>query len=114
VVVPFGTSEKGLPVWSGSTPFATTASLPNLPSWFVASRRYIAGLGGRYAEGFAAANDYEQAQGRVFQAAARIVEASPLLLRRLRGVRRTQPLPVVFKNCTIVARYLDPAHYLVR
>jgi hypothetical protein len=43
VVVPFGTSEKGLPVWSGSTPFATTASLPNLPSWFVASRRYIAG-----------------------------------------------------------------------
>src|SRR6202035_2383524 len=71
-------------------------------------------LGGRYAEGFAAANDYEQAQGRVFQAAARIVEASPLLLRRLRGVRRTQPLPVVFKNCTIVARYLDPAHYLVR
>src|ERR1700730_17929358 len=25
-------------------------------------------LGGRYAEGFAAANDYEQAQGRVFQA----------------------------------------------
>lgn len=50
-------------------------------------------LGGRYAEGFAAANDYEQAQGRVFQAAARIVEASPLLLRRLRGVRRTQPPP---------------------
>jgi phage terminase large subunit-like protein len=36
-------------------------------------------LGGRYAEGYCAANDFEQSQGRVFQAAARIVEASPLL-----------------------------------
>jgi len=36
-------------------------------------------LGGRFAEGYAAANDYEQAQGRVFTAAARIVAASPLL-----------------------------------
>jgi hypothetical protein len=36
-------------------------------------------LGGRFAEGFAAANDFEQAQGRVFTAAGRIVEASPLL-----------------------------------
>src|SRR5258708_7697080 len=39
----------------------------------------VVALGGRLAEGYAAANDLEQAQGRVFQAAARIVEASPLL-----------------------------------
>jgi len=36
-------------------------------------------LGGRYAEGFCCANDFEQSQGRVFTAAARVVEASPLL-----------------------------------
>jgi phage terminase large subunit-like protein len=35
--------------------------------------------GGRYAEGICAANDLEQAEGRVFQAARRIVEHSPLL-----------------------------------
>jgi phage terminase large subunit-like protein len=38
-------------------------------------------FGGRFAEGFALANDLEQAQGRVFQSARRIVEASPLLKR---------------------------------
>jgi Phage Terminase len=38
--------------------------------------------GGRFAEGYAAANDQEQAQGRVFQAARRIVESSPLLMER--------------------------------
>src|SRR5262249_42842634 len=36
-------------------------------------------LGGPYAEIWCLANDYEQSQGRVFQAAARIVRASPLL-----------------------------------
>ncbi len=36
-------------------------------------------LGGPFAEAYCVANDYEQAQGRVFQAIARIVEASPLL-----------------------------------
>lgn len=36
-------------------------------------------LGGRFAEGICVANSMEQAAGRVFQAAARIVEASPLL-----------------------------------
>jgi hypothetical protein len=35
--------------------------------------------GGRFSEGYAAANDLEQATGRVFQAARRIVECSPLL-----------------------------------
>jgi phage terminase large subunit-like protein len=38
--------------------------------------------GGRFSEGYAAANDQEQAQGRVFQAARRIVETSPLLAER--------------------------------
>src|SRR5437016_16383 len=41
---------------------------------------YVVGvLGGRYAEGYCLANDLEQSTGRVFQAIARIVEASPLL-----------------------------------
>jgi hypothetical protein len=36
-------------------------------------------LGGTYAEAYCASNDYEQSQGRVFQAITRIVKASPLL-----------------------------------
>ncbi len=36
-------------------------------------------LGGPYAEAFCLSNDFEQAQGRVFQAITRIIEASPLL-----------------------------------
>jgi phage terminase large subunit-like protein len=36
-------------------------------------------LGGRFAEGYAVANDLEQAQSRVFQAVGRIIDASPLL-----------------------------------
>ena len=36
-------------------------------------------LGGRYPEAYLVANDFEQAQGRVFQAIARIIQASPLL-----------------------------------
>ncbi len=39
----------------------------------------VVALGGPYAEGYCAANDFDQAQGRVFQAIARIIEASPLL-----------------------------------
>lgn len=39
---------------------------------------FVVVLGGRFAEGYCVANDLEQAQGRVFQAAARIIEASPL------------------------------------
>ena len=38
-------------------------------------------FGGRYSEAYAIANDLEQAQSRVFQAARRIVESSPLLAR---------------------------------
>ena len=37
--------------------------------------------GGRFAEAFCVANDFEQAQGRVFQSVKRIVEASPYLRR---------------------------------
>src|SRR5260370_38060983 len=36
-------------------------------------------LGGKHAEAYCLANDIEQAQGRVFAAIRRIVEASPLL-----------------------------------
>ncbi len=35
-------------------------------------------LGGPYAEGYCVANDFEQAQSRVFQAVCRIIEASAL------------------------------------
>jgi phage terminase large subunit-like protein len=38
-------------------------------------------FGGRYAEGYAIANDLEQAQSRVFELCRRIIEASPLLER---------------------------------
>ncbi len=36
-------------------------------------------LGGPYAEGYCIANDFDQAQGRVFQAVCRICQASPML-----------------------------------
>jgi hypothetical protein len=36
-------------------------------------------IGGRYAEGFCVANDFDQAAARVFRQAVRIIEASPLL-----------------------------------
>ena len=39
----------------------------------------IVATGGDYAEGYGLANDYEQAQGRVFQAITRIIAASPML-----------------------------------
>jgi phage terminase large subunit-like protein len=38
-------------------------------------------FGGRFAEGYAIANDFEQAQGRVFQAVRRVCEVSPHLRR---------------------------------
>ena len=44
--------------------------------------------GGGHTEGYCVANDLEQAQGRVFQAACRIVEASPLLSREADDHRR--------------------------
>lgn len=45
----------------------------------IATIYVIVCLGGQYAEAYCVANDFEQAQGRVFQAIARIIEASPLL-----------------------------------
>jgi len=42
-------------------------------------------LGGPFAEGYTIANDLEQAQGRVFQACARIVEATPKLRADLKA-----------------------------
>ena len=39
----------------------------------------VIALGGRFSACYCAANDFEQSQGRLFQAAARIFEASPLL-----------------------------------
>jgi len=38
-------------------------------------------LGGAYGEVYCLSNDFEQSQGRVFQAAVRIIEASPLLAK---------------------------------
>ena len=44
----------------------------------------VCAIGGRGAEGYCIANDFEQAQSRVFAAAVRIVRASPLLYRAAR------------------------------
>ena len=58
----------GAPKKSGKTGFAAILTLAVLLLF-----------GGRYAEGYCAANDLEQAQGRVFEMCRRIVQASPLL-----------------------------------
>jgi len=60
----------GAPKKSGKTGFAAINTL-------TATLVY----GGPFAEGYCVANDFEQAQGRVFQAISRIVEASPHLKR---------------------------------
>ena len=60
--------------------------------------------GGRYAEGYALANDLEQAQSRVFQAISRIVEASPLLKQAATEMLRDRiTFSKVFGNATIAA-----------
>jgi hypothetical protein len=58
--------------------------------------------GGRFAEGYAAANDQEQAQGRVFQAARRIVEASPLLAERAE-ITKEKIIFAAFADASITA-----------
>jgi phage terminase large subunit-like protein len=58
------------PKKSGKTGFAAMVAL-----------YVVCVLGGKFAEGIIVANDLEQAQGRVFQAISRIVEASPMLAR---------------------------------
>lgn len=64
-------------------------------------------LGGRYAEAYCIANDQEQASSRVFQAIARIIEASPLL----RGTAKitTNKVEFVSTGSTITALASDYA-----
>lgn len=65
-------------------------------------------FGGRFAEGYALANDLEQAQSRVFQAIKRIVEASPLLKREAKVTADKITFPA-FHNATISAVASDYA-----
>jgi phage terminase large subunit-like protein len=58
-------------------------------------------LGGRYAEGLCCANDFEQASGRVFTAAARMIEASPLLAQDARVT--SDKITFISTGATIVA-----------
>jgi phage terminase large subunit-like protein len=66
--LPFAEMVFSAPKKSGKTALAAMATL-----------YVVVALGGPYAEGYCVANDFEQSQGRVFQAIARIIEASPLL-----------------------------------
>lgn len=59
-------------------------------------------FGGRFAEGYALANDLEQAQSRVYQAIKRIIEASPLLKAEARVTADKIVFPS-FGNATITA-----------
>lgn len=63
----------GAPKKSGKTGFAALLILT-----------FVLLHGGRFAEGYALANDEEQAQSRVFAQIRRIVECSPLLRREAR------------------------------
>ena len=57
-------------------------------------------FGGAFGEGYALANDLEQAQSRVFQAIKRIVEASPLLKREAKVTADKITFPA-FRKATI-------------
>jgi len=59
--------------------------------------------GGSYAEAFVAANDFDQAQGRVFQAIARIIEASPLLRDSAQKTTSKIELPSTGASITAIA-----------
>jgi phage terminase large subunit-like protein len=59
-------------------------------------------FGGHYGEGFALANDYEQAASRVFQAIRRIVAASPLLKDEAKVTADKIVFPT-FRDATITA-----------
>jgi phage terminase large subunit-like protein len=64
--------------------------------------------GGRYSEGYAAANDSEQAIGRVFQAVSRVVKNSPLLRDDAEVLRDKITFPN-FSDATITAIASDAA-----
>jgi len=59
--------------------------------------------GGKFAEAICAANDLEQAQGRVFQALRRIVEASPLLRREAKIVANKITFPATGAVITAIS-----------
>ena len=52
-------------------------------------------LAGRFGEGYAVANDLDQAQGRVFAACCRIVETSPMLASEATITARRITFPVL-------------------
>jgi terminase large subunit-like protein len=60
-------------------------------------------FGGPFAEGYCVANDLEQAQGRVFQAIRRIVEASPHLKRAARVTASRVDFPETGASITAIA-----------
>ena len=60
-------------------------------------------FGGPFAEGYAVANDFEQAQGRVFAAAKRIVQASPLLKREADITANKITFPALGSTITALA-----------
>jgi phage terminase large subunit-like protein len=64
-------------------------------------------FGGRFAEGYCVANDFEQAQSRVFMMVRRIVEASPLL----RGIAKITADRITFPSldASIIAIASDAA-----
>ncbi|HZS53053.1 MAG TPA: terminase TerL endonuclease subunit [Bryobacteraceae bacterium] len=66
--LPYSELLFSAPKKSGKTGLAAMATL-----------YVIVVLGGNFAEGYCVANDFEQASSRVFQAIARIIQASPLL-----------------------------------
>jgi hypothetical protein len=79
----------GAPKKSGKTAFAALHMLT-----------MVLLFGGKYAEGYALANDLEQAMSRVFQAIKRIVESSPLLRREAKITADKITFPA-FANATI-------------
>ena len=81
----------GAPKKSGKTGFAALHMLTT-----------VLLFGDHFAEGYALANDFEQAQSRVFQAIKRIVEASPLLTREAKITADKIVFPL-FYNATISA-----------
>jgi phage terminase large subunit-like protein len=59
--------------------------------------------GGKFAEAICAANDLEQAQGRVFQALKRIIEASPLLRREAKFAANKISFPATGATITAIS-----------